>query len=293
MATSTITALVAVTALNLDDTAVLPVDDKNGNTRKATMAQVRTQIAAAAIAFLSTVSVAGLLTAPVGVAAGAGTVATTGSLRVANNQGMTSRNQANNADVDVIYLDTSDRSHVGALAVGTTISVGGAAVLQSTVSVTGLLTVAPAASTTGLTITPVTGTNAAIYGMSSTGGVCSIGMDNSVAGHFGQGAYNLAIYAPASRAVNIFSGNILSIQCGSDGVPVFTPTVATPAGGSVTARHLLGSTAGFGIYYGSGAPTVSAAQGSLYLRSDAASNVTRAYINTNGATTWTAINTVA
>ena len=50
---------------------------------------------------------------------------------------------------------------------------------------------------------------------------------------------------------------------------------------------------GFGIYVGSGAPTVSAAQGSLYLRSDGSSNVTRMYVNTNGSTTWTAVNTVA
>lgn len=59
MATTTITALTAVLAGNLDDTAVVPVDDKNLNTRKATIAQLRTAIAAAAIAFLSTVSVAG------------------------------------------------------------------------------------------------------------------------------------------------------------------------------------------------------------------------------------------
>ena len=46
-----------------------------------------------------------------------------------------------------------------------------------------------------------------------------------------------------------------------------------------------------GIYVGSGAPTVSAAQGSLYLRSDGSSTSTRAYINTNGTTSWTALTT--
>lgn len=53
------------------------------------------------------------------------------------------------------------------------------------------------------------------------------------------------------------------------------------------------STGTFGIYFGSGAPTVSAAKGSLYLRSDGSSTSTRAYINTDGATTWTAITTAA
>lgn len=69
--------------------------------------------------------------------------------------------------------------------------------------------------------------------------------------------------------------------------------VATPAGGSTSAAILLGTTAAFGIYYGSGAPTVSAAKGSLYLRSDGTTTNDRAYINTDGSTTWTALTTAA
>ena len=65
-----------------------------------------------------------------------------------------------------------------------------------------------------------------------------------------------------------------------------------PAAGGMLAFQM-SSTAGLGIYVGSGAPTVSAAKGSLYLRTDGSSGTTRAYINTDGATTWTAINTVA
>jgi len=68
---------------------------------------------------------------------------------------------------------------------------------------------------------------------------------------------------------------------------------ATPANGSTAARLLFGTTAGFGIYYGSGAPTVSAAQGSLYLRSDGTTTNDRAYINSSGSTTWTALTTAA
>ena len=65
-----------------------------------------------------------------------------------------------------------------------------------------------------------------------------------------------------------------------------------PAAGGMAA-FLASSTAGLGIYVGSGAPTISAAQGSLYLRTDGSSTSTRAYINTDGATTWTAITTAA
>jgi hypothetical protein len=53
---------------------------------------------------------------------------------------------------------------------------------------------------------------------------------------------------------------------------------------------LVGST---GVYSGSGAPSFTATQGSLYLRTDGSSTSTRAYINTTGSTTWTAVTTAA
>lgn len=68
---------------------------------------------------------------------------------------------------------------------------------------------------------------------------------------------------------------------------------ATPVGGSTSARLLFGSTSGFGIYYGSGAPTVSAAKGSLYLRSDGTGTGDRMYVNHNGSTGWYAVTTAS
>ena len=47
------------------------------------------------------------------------------------------------------------------------------------------------------------------------------------------------------------------------------------------------------ITAGSGAPTFQAPQGSLYLRTDGSSTSTRAYINTDGNTTWTAVTTAS
>jgi hypothetical protein len=85
----------------------------------------------------------------------------------------------------------------------------------------------------------------------------------------------------------------VSLSRAAAGTLTLNSTTATPAGGSTAMRLAFGSTAGFGIYIGSGAPTVSAAQGSLYLRSDGSSASTRAYINTNGTTGWTAITTAA
>lgn len=74
---------------------------------------------------------------------------------------------------------------------------------------------------------------------------------------------------------------------GGDGSFAIRSAEATPAGGSATARLLFGTTAGFGIYFGSGVPSVAAAQGSLYIRSDGSSVSTRLYVNTNGSTGWT------
>lgn len=42
---------------------------------------------------------------------------------------------------------------------------------------------------------------------------------------------------------------------------------------------------------GTGAPTFSAGKGSLYLRIDGSTTNDRAYINTNGSTTWTTLTT--
>lgn len=53
------------------------------------------------------------------------------------------------------------------------------------------------------------------------------------------------------------------------------------------------STGTFGIYFGSGAPTVSAAKGSIYLRSDGSSTSTRLYVNSDGSTTWVAVTTAS
>lgn len=68
---------------------------------------------------------------------------------------------------------------------------------------------------------------------------------------------------------------------------------AIPAGGTAGAGLRVSSTSNFGIFFGSGAPTLSAAKGSLYLCSNGSTTNDRLYVNTNGGTTWTAVTTVA
>ena len=68
---------------------------------------------------------------------------------------------------------------------------------------------------------------------------------------------------------------------------------AIPAGGTAGKGYKFSSTANFGVFFGSGAPTLSAAKGSLYLRSDGSTTNNRMYVNTDGSTTWTAVTTAA
>jgi len=83
----------------------------------------------------------------------------------------------------------------------------------------------------------------------------------------------------------------LAISAKGAGVLTLQSIVAVPAGGSAAASVLMSSTASLGVYFGSGVPTVSAAQGSLYVRTDGSSTSTRLYVNTNGTTGWTNVTT--
>lgn len=69
--------------------------------------------------------------------------------------------------------------------------------------------------------------------------------------------------------------------------------VAIPAGGTAGVGLRFSSTANFGIFFGAGVPGLSAAKGSLYLRSDGSTTNDRMYVNTNGSTGWTAVTTAS
>ena len=91
--------------------------------------------------------------------------------------------------------------------------------------------------------------------------------------------------------IGSITGAVAATTITSTGTITVDSATAPVAGGD--AAVLMTSTAGLGIYVGSGVPTVSAAKGSLYLRTDGTTTNDRAYINTNGSTTWTALTTVA
>ena len=108
----------------------------------------------------------------------------------------------------------------------------------------------------------------------------------------GTNIYNVSLDGSGNLQFNPVAGAGTSVN--SKGLPFRSASnVAPPAGGSSACGVQISSTANLGVYTGSGAPTFSAAQGSMYLRTDGSSTSTRAYINTNGSTTWTAVTTAA
>ena len=93
---------------------------------------------------------------------------------------------------------------------------------------------------------------------------------------------------------NITGGNVLSSAVVSAvGAATILSGTAVPAGGTVGAGYKFSSVANFGVFFGSGAPSLVAAKGSLYLRSDGSTTNDRMYINTDGAATWTNVVTSA
>ena len=97
-----------------------------------------------------------------------------------------------------------------------------------------------------------------------------------------------------SVAANISGGNILSgAVISAVGNARILSGTAVPAGGTAGAGYRMSSTTNFGIFFGSGAPTLSAAQGSLYMRTDGSATSDRMYVNTGGATAWTPVITAS
>lgn len=155
-----------------------------------------------------------------------------------------------------------------------------------TVDVTGATIIGTSPGALGQKLTvqgfAVFGTNAGIYGLAG-----DVGGSNYVIGAVSN--HTVEIRANNTAVATFAPGGAVGVV----GAMQIKNATAIPAGGTAGAGYLFSSTSNFGMFFGSGAPTLSAAKGSLYLRSDGSSTSTRAYINTDGSTTWTAITTAA
>ena len=94
--------------------------------------------------------------------------------------------------------------------------------------------------------------------------------------------------------INSGSSGALTIHAATvdvNGVASLATGTGATAGGAVATS--LGTAGVLGVYFGSGAPSVVAPKGSLYLRTDGSTTNDRAYIARDGAGTWTALTTAA
>lgn len=125
-----------------------------------------------------------------------------------------------------------------------------------------------------------TSTTGTVYGISVTTGAISSALSlGSTLAVTGATTLTGALQANST----ITSSGQLSVQT----------TTAPPAAGANTSGIKFSSTANLGFFWGSGAPTFSAAQGSFYLNTTGSSGSTRAYINSTGSTTWVAVTTAS
>lgn len=153
------------------------------------------------------------------------------------------------------------------VATGTSLALGGCTISTNaicatgTANISGAITLGGAITYGGVTLSnAVTGTGNMVLSASPT-------LTGTVAG----------------AAAN-WSGAVTAASYSSTGAHTAYSGTAIPAGGTAGSGYLISSTANYGVFFGSGVPTLSAAQGSIYLRSDGAP-----YYNNNGSTGWTSL----
>ncbi len=98
------------------------------------------------------------------------------------------------------------------------------------------------------------------------------------------GALGWQVYSTTDAAVQVRAAT----NSGGGSITIGVST-APPAGGSTLAALKFGNSTTFGIYYGSGAPSITVGKGSLYLRTDGTTTNDRAYIATDSSGSWTAL----
>jgi hypothetical protein len=124
--------------------------------------------------------------------------------------------------------------------------------------------------------TAFTKTNSNFSDIYSTIGVSGGGVVNITCGSID--ATTIGVNTPAAGGFTTLVSTAV-VQSG--------PSSAVTAGGSTAVGFTATTTANLGLFFGSGAPTLSAAKGSLYVRTDGSSTSTRLYVNSNGTTGWT------
>jgi len=148
------------------------------------------------------------------------------------------------------------------------------------------------------------GLNRTVSGAVLNSGIAAFNLYNdgtnlNIERYTGAGTASGSLQLKTGGALDLLTGATSNFAVTSSGVGTmregFTACklIGITAGGSASMGLMLSSTANFGVFFGSGAPSLAAAKGSLYLRSDGSGTSDRMYVNTDGSTTWTAVTTAA
>jgi hypothetical protein len=202
----------------------------------------------------------------------------------------------------------------GTATVGGALSVGGAGTVSGELSVGGFLNATALA--VGTTTNP--GTNALqVIGTATIGGLLSVAGAANITGTATITNYANASSLALGTTTNPGAGGFIITGTATVGGPLSASSlvagtttdlgagliqatrsitamqgVALVSGGTASGYDFF-SVANFGIFAGTGVPTIAAGTGSLYLRNDGSTATTRIYVNQNGSTTWTAMTTQA
>lgn len=139
--------------------------------------------------------------------------------------------------------------------------------------------------------TTVVSTNSTGTGLSFSQPI-SIGIAGTSGGLItlnGQTSGSGTISVSGTGGILQFNSNTASIDSGgnvlTNGAIKVGQTVAPVSGGTASQAYYASSISGFGVYFGTGSPTITAAKGSLYLENGSG----QLWINQSGTTTWTQI----
>jgi hypothetical protein len=181
------------------------------------------------------------------------------------------------------------------------------AVVDGSTAAVNYLTVANSSSGSGPTVAPLgSDTNIDIkFTAKGSGSITSsspVSFGSSLAVTGGIAASSGITASGSITSSNLTASGLITGSAGISVNSTFTSSGAilavtgttVMAGGVVGKGVFFGGTTNFGIYYGSGAPTIAAAAGSWYIRTDGGTSLTRAYIQSSGSSaTWVGLLTTA
>jgi hypothetical protein len=189
----------------------------------------------------------------------------------------------------VVGLLNSNKTDSGNNTFSGTNAFNGVATLQSPVLVTPNLGTPSAAVLTNATSLPLASVNSLGTGVATfLTTPTSANLKTALTDETGSGQ---AVFATSPTLVTPTLGAATATSITTTGVGNFFSATAVPPNGTTGTGITMSSTSNLGIFFGSGNPSLSAAQGSIYINTTGSGTANRLFINNNGAAAWSAVST--